>query len=60
LHKRNEWLIQSHKPLRETLFKLAGRQEKARKDFLLSVYSEALGYSGEDFWDTDSRGSEVF
>ncbi len=60
LHKRNEWLIQSHKPLRETLFKLAGRQEKARKNFLLSVYSEALGYSGEDFWDTDSRGSEVF
>jgi 5-methylcytosine-specific restriction endonuclease McrA len=59
LHKRNEWLIKSHKPLRETLFKLAGRQEKSRKDFLFKVYSEATQYSNPIPWDTPSRGPDV-
>lgn len=60
LHRRNEWLINSYKPLRETLFKLAGRQEKARKEFLLKVYSEAVQYSNpNNSWEPPSRGPDV-
>ncbi|MDQ0288035.1 HNH endonuclease domain-containing protein [Oligosphaera ethanolica] len=39
LHRRNEYLIQSHHPLRETLIAQTGFSEKARIDYLQAVYS---------------------
>lgn len=38
LHKRNEYLIKSHHPLRETLMLQTGLTPESRKDFLQSAY----------------------
>lgn len=50
LHLRNESLIKSHKPLRETLKNLAGPEALDRKKFLESTYSEAMEYMNPDPW----------
>lgn len=50
LHLRNESLIKSHKPLRETLKNLAGPEALDRKKFLESTYSKAMGYMNPDPW----------
>ncbi len=42
LHLRNEFLISSHHPLRETLMAQAGQTEDARKTFLQARWSEAI------------------
>jgi hypothetical protein len=42
LSQRNEFLISSHHPLRETLMSQAGPTENDRHDFLQSVYGFAL------------------
>lgn len=39
LHKRNEYLITSHHPLRETLIAQTGFTESARRDFLQDAYN---------------------
>jgi len=41
LEKRNEDLISSQHPLRETLLRQTGATKKERHDFLRSTYSEA-------------------
>jgi hypothetical protein len=41
LHTRNEYLIQSHHPLRETLMRQTGTNHAARGDFLQQVFSIA-------------------
>jgi len=41
LHKRNEYLITSHHPLRETLIQQTGKDEQARRQFLQDVYNRA-------------------
>lgn len=41
LHKRNEYLINSHHPLRETLMTQTGRTEKERISFLQDIYNFA-------------------
>ena len=41
LHTRNEYLISSHHPLRETLIAQTGSTEPARKSFLQSCYDHA-------------------
>jgi hypothetical protein len=41
LHTRNEYLIQSHHPLRETLMRQTGKNESARSDFLQQVFTIA-------------------
>ncbi len=41
LHKRNEYFINSHLPLRETLIRQTGNTELARKNFLQANYSQA-------------------
>lgn len=41
LHKRNEFLISSHHPLRETLMLQTGVSENERKGFLNDFYSKA-------------------
>jgi hypothetical protein len=41
LHKRNEYLINSHLPLRETLIKQTGKNEQQRRSYLQSQYNIA-------------------
>lgn len=41
LHKRNEYFINSHLPLRETLIQQTGKSELQRKSFLQSQYALA-------------------
>jgi hypothetical protein len=61
LHTRNEWLIKSHKPLRETLFKLAGKREIDRKNYLLTVYKEASTFTNNPRpWSTPLRAPSIF
>lgn len=42
LHKRNEFLISSHHPLRETIMQQTGLTEDARRDFLKKVDQMAI------------------
>ena len=41
LHRRNEFLISSHHPLRETLILQTGKSEKNRSQFLETYYNKA-------------------
>lgn len=41
LHRRNEYFINSHLPLRETLIQQTGKTEQARNHFLQSQYNTA-------------------
>lgn len=53
LHKRNEFLITSHHPLRETLIQQTGNTEEKRRNFLQSTYTTAqslLGTASNDGW----------
>jgi len=50
LMKRNEFLISSHHPLRETLMAQMGQTEQLRVSFLNHVLSEALFSSGFGTW----------
>jgi len=44
LHARNEFLIGSHHPLRETLMMQTGADEPARRHYLRDTYAFALGH----------------
>jgi hypothetical protein len=44
LHGRNEFLIGSHHPLRETLIMQTGADEPARRQYLRDTYALALGH----------------
>lgn len=59
LHKRNEFLISSHHPLRETIIAQTGITEEQRKNFLLNVDKKAIGLAIFR-WDTEQIGQEVF
>jgi hypothetical protein len=41
LHRRNEFLIDSHHPLRETLMSQTGRSEPVRQAFLQQAYKSS-------------------
>ena len=59
LHKRNEFLINSHHPLKETIIKQTGVTESNRKRFLQEIYKQAknlLIFS----WETSERGPATF
>ena len=53
LHQRNEYLIGSHHPLRETLMKQTGMQLAQRASFLYKFY-QAVQLSPATAWDMDS------
>jgi hypothetical protein len=46
LNKRNEYLISSHHPLRETLMIHTGDSQQKRKEFLNDIYTKAEPFSG--------------
>jgi hypothetical protein len=41
LHRRNNFLIESHHPLRETLIKQTGADELHRRQFLQTMYHQS-------------------
>jgi hypothetical protein len=59
LSRRNEFLIKSHNPLRETLRLQTGRKESERRDFLAVVYRDAL-VSLIHEWEPGEEGEELF
>ena len=59
LHTRNEYLIGSHHPLRETLINQTGRNEKTRQQFLQKYFN----FSKEHLihvWQPRQQGSSLF
>lgn len=59
LHKRNEYLISSHHPLRETLMQQTGRSTQQRHNYLQQRYDEALGYLVHT-WEPQYSGDPAF
>ena len=59
LNRRNEFLIQSHHPLRETLLFQTGMNEMARRNFLQQQYNFALE-SLIHKWEPEYESEEVF
>lgn len=61
LHKRNEYLISSHHPLRETLIAQTGFTESVRRGFLQDAYNCAtFTLGGGNKWEPITRGIEIF
>lgn len=61
LHRRNEYLITSHHPLRETLISQTGFTELSRRNFLQDVYNCAtltLGVGRK--WEPPKSGISIF
>ena len=59
LHKRNEYLITSHHPLRETLIQQTGKTVQDRHSYLQKRYDEAL-ISLIQTWEPESSGDPAF
>lgn len=59
LHKRNEYLISSHHPLRETLMNQTGRTEDERISFLKRIDKIAINILVHR-WETEVVGKEIF
>jgi len=59
LHTRNEFLIHSHHPLRETLMAQTGATTAERISFLRGVDAEAINYLIHR-WETETVGEEEF
>ncbi len=61
LHRRNEYLIRSHHPLRETLIQQTGASPGKRAEFLNAVFSEARQTgAGLNLWKTTPRAPTAF
>lgn len=59
LSKRNEFLISSHHPLRETLIAQTGPSEVDRRLFLKKMNHDAVNYVIHT-WETEERGEALF
>ena len=59
LHKRNEYFINSHLPLRETLIQQTGNNERKRKQFLQQSYSIAKSTLIHE-WQPEIKGIMTF
>ena len=59
LHKRNEYFINSHLPLRETLIQQTGKDEPKRKHFLQDVYNMAKATLIHE-WEPEVKGIITF
>lgn len=59
LHKRNEYFINSHLPLRETLIQQTGKDEPKRKQFLQEVYNMAKAMLIHE-WQPEVKGIITF
>lgn len=59
LQKRNDFLINSHHPLRETLISQTGGSEAVRKSFMQKTYNEAKAILIHE-WDPEMTTGQVF
>jgi hypothetical protein len=59
LHTRNEFLIGSHHPLRETLINQTGETLEKRVSFLSKIYSE-VQLNPELAWEPESEFANLF
>ena len=59
LHKRNEFLISSHHPLRETIINQTGKTEQERAAFLREIDRRAINYLIHR-WDTEEKQEACF
>ena len=59
LHKRNEFLISSHHPLRETLINQTGKTTQERIEFLKKMDKLAINLLIQR-WETEQTSKEVF
>ncbi|GAL33619.1 hypothetical protein JCM19240_2315 [Vibrio maritimus] len=59
LHKRNEYFISSHLPLRETLIQQTGKNETTRRNFLQQQYTMAKNILIHE-WQPEPRGIMTF
>lgn len=59
LYKRNEYLISSYHPLRETLISQTGKTPQERADFLHDVDKEAINYLIHR-WEIPPKGDPTF
>jgi hypothetical protein len=60
LDKRNNFLISSNHPIKETLILQTGRTENKRWEFLSNLYSFARNLTKEIPWEIEERGEAVF
>ena len=60
LHKRNEYFISSHLPLRETMIQQTGKNEQQRSSFLQSQYNSAKQLLIHDWEPKEIRGIITF
>lgn len=60
LHKRNEYFINSHLPLRETMIQQTGKNEQQRSSFLQSQYNSAKQLLIHDWEPKEIRGIITF
>jgi hypothetical protein len=60
LHSRNEYLIGSHHPLRETLLKQTGQSAAHRIKFLNDFYNRARSSSAVPLWDSQEKCEPFF
>lgn len=59
LYRRNEFLIASHHPLRETLIRQTGATTEKRRLFLQTRYDDALALLIH-VWEPEMRGEQLF
>lgn len=59
LYRRNEFLISSHHPLRETIIKQTGSTSSLRRQFLQKMDQRAIDILAQR-WDTQAVGKETF
>lgn len=59
LHKRNEFLISSHHPLRETIINQTGKTEQERAAFLREIDRKAINYLIHR-WETEEKQEACF
>ena len=59
LHKRNEFLISSHHPLRETLMQQTGSTESMRREFMRNIDTKAASYLIHR-WEVTNENPEIF
>ena len=61
LHDRNEYLITSHHPLRETLIVQTGNSLEKRRQFLQDAYNCSITYYGiHQKWQPTQQGIAIF
>ena len=59
LHKRNEYFISSHLPLRETLIRQTGQSEALRKMYLQNQYDKAKSILIHT-WEPEAQAGDLF